>query len=499
MSNWVNRINDHNIWKLLEEIPALIETALTRENIDASAIDSLERIRAIHNIAISRLSSVEPYLLDPRLLTHLENAFNAIKNALNQFNSDGNIEPVNTANQSADDALIFLQRIYYSESSKDLTALITSIASYRGEIDKHLRHAISTHREVSAAAKDNAQNLAVLSAAINAEKERLSGLVSDFQTQFSTGQDARQTEFTAAQSERQNLFTAGQTERQEKFSATVVDYQRQFSAAQEARAKEFSDAETERKDKAAQLQNEYTEKLVEHNANFSRDRDELKNSGVAAVNSVRESAEIQASLVLNDLNKIKSDVERVAGVVGNLSLTSGHLTAANTSRNLQFFWQCVTVLSLIALVFIGITIAFPAVTPIILNSLFSVPLPSQQVTPEALTDTIYWRGFAARVFLALALGLLAAYASRQGDKFMELERKNRKIALEMEAVGPFIAPLPKDLQDKFRMELGSRSFGVPENENSRKDDPSPVNLFDVLKSKEVQEAIAKAVKSQQQT
>ncbi len=497
MSNWVNRINDHGIWKLLEDVAPLIETALARDNIDAAAIDSLERIRTILNIANSRLASVEPFLLDPRVLTNLENSFNAIKNALSQFNSDGNIDPINSVNQNADDALIVLQRIHLIENSKDLTALISAIAHYRGEIDKHLRQALTAHNEVAEAAKENAQNLAALSAAITAEKERLTGVISEFQTQFSAGQDARQTEFTAAQTERQNAFTAGQTERQEKFSSSIIDYQQQFSTAQETRAKEFSDAEAERKEKSNQLLNDYTEKLTEHNTNFSNDREELKKNGAAAINSVRESSEKQAALVLIDLNKIKSDVERVAGVVGNLSLTSGHLRTANTSRNLQFFWQCITVLSLIALVGIGITIAFPTITPHLLNSLFSVPLPSAQISPDTLTDTIYWRGFAARVFLAIALGLLAAYASRQGDKFMELERKNRKIALEMEAVGPFIAPLPKDLQDQFRMDLGSRSFGIPEGESIRKEDPSPVNIVDVLKSKEVQEAIAKALKPQQ--
>lgn len=497
MSEWVNRIRGHALWNLLKTVSPLIDQALARENIEAAAIDSLERLRTVLIITNTRLSAIDPYLLDPRILGVLENAFNAIKNALDQFNSDGNITAINSANQNADDVLVTLQRSYSIENKEDLASLSSATAHYRGEIDKHLKHALKTHREIAATAEKNSQQLAELSAAITAEKERLSTVISEFQTQFSTGQDTRQTEFTTAQSERQNAFTASQTERQEKFSNIAVENQQQFSAAQEAKAKEFAEAEAERKEKTTALLTEYAEKLAEHNLSFAKDRELLGKLGTDKIEEVRAAAVLDAQEVVKQLQKIKTDVERVAGVVGNLSLTSGHLRAANISRNLQFVWQAITVMSLIGLIFIGITIAFPTITPILLNYLFSAPLPAPST--EILTDTVYWRGFAARVFLALALGVLAAYASRQGDKFMEIERKNRKVALEMEAVGPFIAPLPKPMQDQFRMELGSRSFGVTEGEGTRKEDPSPVNLVDILKSKEVQEAIAKAFKAAQKT
>jgi uncharacterized protein YjgD (DUF1641 family) len=495
MSEWVDRIRGHAVWKLLETVPPLIDQALARENIEAAAIDSLERLRTVLIITNNRLLAVDPYLLDPRILGVLESAFTAIKNALDQFNANGNISTINSANQNADDVLGALPRSYSIENKEDLTNISSAAAHYRGEIDKYLKHALKTHREIAAAAENNSQLLSELSTVITAEKERLSTVTSEFQTQFSTGQDTRQTEFTTAQSERQNAFTASQTERQEKFSNTTVENQQQFSAAQEAKAKEFSEAEAERKEMTIALLTEYTEKLAEHNSSFAKDRELLGKLGTDKIEEVRASAVLDAQEVIAQLQKIKTDVERVAGVVGNLSLTSGHLNAANTSRNLQYVWQAITVLSLIGLIFIGITIAFPTTIPILLNHLFSIPLPAP--TTEILTDTVYWRGFAARVFLALALGVLAAYASRQGDKFMEIERKNRKIALEMEAVGPFIAPLPKAMQDQFRMELGGRSFGIPEGEGARKEDPSPINLVDILKSKEVQEAFAKGFKAAQ--
>jgi hypothetical protein len=33
------------------------------------------------------------------------------------------------------------------------------------------------------------------------------------------------------------------------------------------------------------------------------------------------------------------------------------------------------------------------------------------------------------------------------------------LALELEAIGPFLAPLEKEKQDEFRLKIGDRSFG----------------------------------------
>lgn len=42
---------------------------------------------------------------------------------------------------------------------------------------------------------------------------------------------------------------------------------------------------------------------------------------------------------------------------------------------------------------------------------------------------------------------------------MESERRNRKLALELEAIGPYLAPLPEERQLEFRLALGDRTFG----------------------------------------
>jgi hypothetical protein len=98
-----------------------------------------------------------------------------------------------------------------------------------------------------------------------------------------------------------------------------------------------------------------------------------------------------------------------------------------------------------------------------------------------------WASAAAKLFLSVGLVVLAAYAASQADKLRDIEREDRKLALELEALGPYLAPLDKTDQDKFRVELGNRSFGQRRNDDS-KTERSPASVLDLLlKSKDRKE------------
>jgi hypothetical protein len=59
--------------------------------------------------------------------------------------------------------------------------------------------------------------------------------------------------------------------------------------------------------------------------------------------------------------------------------------------------------------------------------------------------------------------------------------------LELEAIGPYLAPLPTDEQNKFRIQIGDRSFGREDDTGHKPRRKSPVSVVDLLKSKEGQE------------
>lgn len=86
--------------------------------------------------------------------------------------------------------------------------------------------------------------------------------------------------------------------------------------------------------------------------------------------------------------------------------------------------------------------------------------------------------------------MLAAYAAAQSDRFFHIERYNRKLALELAAIDPFIALLPEEQRHKFKLEMGERSFGQ-EQAVAPKQDKSPATALEVLlSSNEGKELIA---------
>ena len=97
----------------------------------------------------------------------------------------------------------------------------------------------------------------------------------------------------------------------------------------------------------------------------------------------------------------------------------------------------------------------------------------------AMHGRFEWSGFATRVFLTVTVGVLAAYAVNQADKFFRMEKYNRRLALELAAIDPFIALLPPDEQYKFTLEIGRRSFAQDEIPIVRSE-KSPATTLDVL-------------------
>jgi hypothetical protein len=174
---------------------------------------------------------------------------------------------------------------------------------------------------------------------------------------------------------------------------------------------------------------------------------------------------------LKEIEGKKRDVEKLTGVIGNLGVTSGYLTAAKSAGRQKWFWQVTTLVSLGAMIVIAVYAFLPELKG-------SVDVSTAHPGTDNTHLPFSWAGFAARVVITLTVGVLAAYARSQADKNSESERRNKKLALELEAIGPYLAPLPIERQNDFRIAVGDRSFGrddvVPVSKSG-----SPANLFEL--------------------
>jgi hypothetical protein len=508
MSEWDRRIREHAVWGEMRALGPSIDKVLGSWRGDPDALPGLERMRAILTFCGKRLAAADPLIANVSAFDEVSVGFSAAHSELELFDVDGDLTHVQTANIGADRALLGANRVAVAYSPEELGALASTATEYRAMAEESLRSlrtaALSIRTEADSLRlrldevstdlqseqqkvaqlilecrsqfsenqeKQNAQfteslrqfqagflddtaslgaKLSELSASLQTEQQRLALITADYQRQFSEAQEKRSTEF----SEAVRLS-------QQDLAKVVSDYQGQFSTAQDTRGREFSEAQGDRQGTFNNLVNDYSKNLTAQHADFVRQAD-------VHLGEFKLEFAGKASAIMTAIEEDKARIEKLVGVIGNLGVTSGYLKVANYARKSMWLWQGVTVTAMIVLSILAAT------------------------TLDRLEDKqghFLWGAFAARAFLLGSLGVIAAYAGSQADKLFDVEKRNRKLALELEAIGPYLSPLPEDEQHKFRIQVGDRSFGrddVREGENHRK---SPVSLLHLLDSKEVQQFV----------
>jgi hypothetical protein len=273
---------------------------------------------------------------------------------------------------------------------------------------------------------------------------------------------ARMVEFnTEITNEKQRVVTVG------------TEFQSQFSTAQETRNREFLEGQRQRLENFTKVSTEYTQKLSDQNADFTKQREEIGRTHRGELDQLNKEFVAASTEIRDQILARKGEVEKLVGVIGNLGVTSGYLKSANTAMFTARVWQTITVVALTGL----ILIAYAAFLPLVHGE-------------------FTWSGFAGRVFVSLTVAVLAAYSASQADRYQKFERSNRRLALELEAIGPFIAPLPAEMRQQFLLTVGDRSFGQPDESHFGTHTKSPATMLDlVLHSKELRSLITDIVKA----
>lgn len=468
MSEWTEKIKNHEVWAALNSLETAIDSAVEVKDLDLASAEGLERIRAVATFCTKRLASADPYLLEPTLLTSMCAALSETKEQIDSFAAGGGASNVAAANTHADRIIALIGRVVAPVTSEDITAIGHLMSTYRQTLTRYLTEAASSVATLKKIAAVNAAKLETLSSQVDSESQKISTALTEYAAQFTVAQANRSTEFVNAEADRQSSAAASSSEREKAFSESQSERQAQFFAAQEHRAKAESDVQTERQASFNDLTSSYKKLLSDYETASATQVVAAEKKSDDSLEALESGYRSTAQGILDQINTKKQEVEKLVGVIGNLGVTSGYQLVANSARRAMYLWQTLTVVALVGLIGVAYSIAF---TPTPMNGDFV-------------------QGLASRIFLSIAVGVFAAYAASQAEKSSTVERRNRKLALELEAVGPYIAPLPEDMQFKFREALGERSFGRSDLDSGKSESvPGPANAIDVLKSKELRDLL----------
>jgi hypothetical protein len=475
MSQWTERLKNHPIWNRLENLGPAIDDALKREGAEPQSIEGLARLKAVLAFTGQRLAGADPFLLHFEALDNLANQFQTVIQETQNFTANGNSGHITNANTNADAALNILALLNVLLTTEDFISAKEAAETYRIGLDNVLSEMKNSSGQVQKDINTLKDRTDELTTEINNEKTRLSTVSTDFNTKFVTDQESRSKEFVIAQKNQQEQYSTLLAE----LKLASAELQANYLADQESRSTVFTINQKEQQEQYTTLISEFKDKLSAQNSDFSKQGTEIALAHQKELEALKQDFVEAATKLRDELVERKIEVEKLVGVIGNLGVTSGYLKTANEAKTTLRVWQGITVASMIGLIVIAIVAFLPAIG-----------------------GTFSWGSFAGRVFISLTFGVLAAYAASQADKYQKVERQNRRLALELEAIGPFIAPLPTEKQEDFRIKIGERSFGHGDGALTGNETKSPSSLVDVLlQTKESKEfralltEIIKAVKS----
>jgi hypothetical protein len=514
MSKWVDRVQQHGVWLILAAVEPSINAALAKDEVSSDMVDALERLRAVVKFGESRLFATNPVLIPPPVLDNLVQPLSQLKAHVDTFLDNQDYGQLNLANTQADTFLVNLNLVLGIVTPSDLKAISDAAASYHQTLEKNLADAMTLQAGLLGKAAVNDSKITKIEEELTAEQKKLSSILNDQQSQFSSAQDKRASEFAEVKAD----YLA-------KYTEAISEQKTQFSADQDTRRTAFADFQRDNQEKLSALLTSYDQKLKDHALAFEIKEKQVDEDNKKNLLFLQEKYESDAEEILSEIRRHKSDVESLVGVIGNLGVTSGYKKVANYARLMVGIWQSLTVLSLAGLIWVALMVAFPN----IFTNQNSNEQANQRVaigvkaevgragadksmagkgkatiddtkdtvvpTPKLHSESDFYQGFLTRIFLSITFGIFAAYAGKQASRFFDMEQKNRKLALELEALGPFIEPLEKADRDKFRVQIGDRSFGVPDAESNKPKEDDPVTALAILKSKELGEVITNIVKA----
>lgn len=192
------------------------------------------------------------------------------------------------------------------------------------------------------------------------------------------------------------------------------------------------------------------EALAEQQRLFQKGQDERVAGNQVAMTELGQKVDAldtelaeQAQASIAAMARMRDQAQELLHIIGNTGMAGEYAKTANSNRRTALIWQVIAFGSLAGLVGFAIH-AYGALT-------------GTEVEVSRLLG---------RVFVAATFGVVAAYASRQADHAQRGEERNRRYALVLSSIDPYLADIPEDQRAGVKIELAKTLFHQPGSETA---------------------------------
>jgi uncharacterized protein YeaO (DUF488 family) len=445
MTVWTRLVEDSGILERLSELGPAIDDARARNDNTPEDIEGLERIRAVLAFVGERLDAADSNLLSATLLARVAAAAAESTAHVRLFVGGGEQVHLTNANASVDGLLLLFADVMLPANPNDFRGLRKAADSYREAMTQQL---LAFDADAERTRKQGVELTTLLSVARQ-----------DFESAKTTlGEEleAFKGEITVAQNELKGAQQAAKTQFEEEGTAAFTQWAADFAAAETARKEAHESSSAETVAAFRKIVTGYDDELkAKSEAAASQIKAALTNHEIE-LKALQESYVVRADVVLQTIEANLGRVQELVGVIGDHGVTGGFKTAADDALKQVKYFQRVTLGSMLLLV--GFT-GFTALT--------------------VHGAAVNWLDLGRRLLFTVTVGALATYAASQTNRYQLAERKNRKLELELRALGPFLEPVAPEEREKFRLKIAEVFFG--KDEPAHPERPSPATALHASK------------------
>lgn len=456
MKRWTQQVADSGLLEQLNALGPAIDAALQRDDNDQEFIDSLERIRTVLTFIGKRIDGADSSLLTTAGLKQLVDTLAATTGKVSAFAEGGDPDQLTEANTELDSALAVFASIVFPTKTNDLRGLREAADGYRDAMSSELAKFVAQLHARESSVRTLQAGVKELAERIDAEKDRLEGELTEFREKT----EATQTELTRA-------YAQAEEHLKESGESAVAAMNQRFEDERETREAAHNASMEAQAAASEALLSKYDEKLNKTATSAKDQLDAQTTVHQVAYEALRSGYEEKAQATLETMAASLSRAQELVGLIGDVGVTSGHKTAADEAAKQVVFWHRVTLWSMLAL------IVFAGATAL-----------------ELFESNFSWLGFARRIYFSLAVGALATYGASQANRYQLVERRNRKLELELKALGPFLEPVAPAEREKFRLKIAEVFFGTQDGHTG---EPGPATALHALASKENLEVLGNLV------
>ncbi|MDH4203885.1 MAG: hypothetical protein OEV87_13470 [Phycisphaerae bacterium] len=377
--------------------------------------DAYVRLRWILRDIKARLDRMDPMLAQINILQNINNIISNLQNPWSQYysNPNGNWQVLNNHT----DAIVSQSQPLPQDSG--VHASLESLDELRNDMETVIDNARKAVEELgkSAAGSDDKFNNA---------NNKVDELVAEIATQ-----KARLDQMLTQHNE---TFSKAQQERAILFTNTEQDRQTKYGESQEKRKQFFTEITDEFKETANNV-------IKEHQG-------QLKN--------IEIDGQSKSDEIIDSINSQLDKAVEIVGTIVKTTMSGNYLISANREYRNAWLMRGVAILA-----FLG------------MGGMVIWAVGSMNIGPTGID----WSTFAFRLSLGTAFLIPGFYCAKESSRHWIAERQNRRIALELAALDPFLVKLDEAKQKEIIEKKADEYFGHGSSHSVEDDFPTLKEVY----------------------